>query len=83
MRVWITWEHGRFQSSLLKNRNRTRRLNKCPGAAMLSGCRVEKTDRTGDAPGERRAKQAFWKRGGLSTLIVKLESWETQPLRSQ
>jgi hypothetical protein len=83
MLVWIIWEHGRSPSSLLKSRNRARRLNKCPGAAMLSGCRVEKTDRTGDAPGERRAKQALWKRGSLSTLIVPLESWETQPLRSQ
>jgi hypothetical protein len=83
MLVWITWEHGRSPSSLLKSRNRARRLNKCPGAAMLSGCRVEKTDKTGDAPGERGAKQALWKRGSLSTLIVPLESWETQPLRSQ
>lgn len=83
MFVWITWEHGRSPYSLLKNRNRARRMNKCPGAVMISGCRVEKTDKTGDAPGERRAKQALWKRGSLSTLIVPSESWETQPLGSQ
>jgi len=83
MLVWITREHGRSPSSLLKHRNRARRSNKCPGAAMVSGCRAEKTDKTGDAPGERRAKQALWKRGSLSTLIVPVESWETQPLGSQ
>lgn len=83
MLVWITWEHGRSPYSLLKNRNGARRLNKCPGAATVSGCRVEKTDTTGDAPGERRAKQALRKRGSLSTLIVPIESWETQPLGSQ
>ena len=83
MLVWITWEHGRSPYSLLRNRNRARRTNKCPGAAMVSGCRAEKTDKTGDAPGERRAKQALWKRGSLSTLIVPSESWETQPLGSQ
>jgi len=83
MLMWITWEHGRSPYSLLKNRNRARRMNKCPGAAMVSGCRAEKTDKTGDAPGERRAKQALWKRGSLSTLIVPSESWETQPLGSQ
>lgn len=83
MLVWITWEHGRSPSSLLKNRNRARRLNKCPGVAMVSGCRAAKTDKTGDTPGERRAKQALRKRGSLSTLIVPIESWETQPLGSQ
>jgi hypothetical protein len=59
MLVWIIWEHGRSSYSLLKNRNRARRSNKCPGVAMVSGCRAAKTDTTGDAPGERRAKQAL------------------------
>jgi len=83
MLVWITWEHGRSPYSLPKNRNRARRLNKCPGVAIVLGCCAEKTNTAGEAPGERRAKQALWKRGSLSTLIVPLESWETQPLGSQ
>lgn len=83
MLEWITWEHGRSPYSLLKNRNRAQRVNKCPVVAMISGCRVENTDKTGDAPGERKAKQALWRRGSLSTLIVPVESWETQPLGSQ
>lgn len=81
--VWITWEHGRSLYSLLNNRNRAQRKNKCPCAAMVSGCRAKNTDKTGDTPGERRAKQALWKRGSLSTLILPIESWETQPMGSQ
>jgi len=80
---WITWEHGRSSYSLLENRNRARRLTKCPGMTDVSGCHAAKTGTAADALGERRAKQAQWKRGSLSTLIVPLESWETQPMRSQ
>lgn len=83
MLEWITWKHGRSLISLPKNRIGAPRLTKGPGMARVSGCHAAKTDTTAETPGERRAKQALWKRGSLSTLIVPHESWETQPLGSQ
>jgi hypothetical protein len=83
MLVWITWEHGRSPLSLLKDRIGAQRLTKRPDMAAVSGWHVMKTDTTAEALSERRAKQALWKRGSLSTLIVPHESWETQPLGSQ
>ena len=83
MFVWIAWEHRRSSSSLLKSRAKVERLTNRPGFAQASGRKVEKTDETAEASNERGAKETLWDRGSLSTLIVLIESWETQPWRSQ